>query len=74
MEMQAIRQRIEELARELDFLHTDDHYRLAYRYDATGIRGLCGGVAFPRRLDELVMVVERGLELGIPLFARGAGR
>lgn len=64
---------IEELARELDFLHLEDHYRLAYRFDATGIRGRCGGVAFPTGLEDLLLIVEKGLERGIPLFARGAG-
>lgn len=73
MDRQATRERIEELARELDFLHGDNHYRLAYRYDATGIKGRCGGVAFPRDLDELLLIVEKGLERKIPLFARGAG-
>lgn len=73
MDLQGTRERIEELARELDFLHSDDHYRLAYRYDATGIKGRCGGVAFPRDLDELLLIVEKGLERKLPLFARGAG-
>jgi len=53
MDRRAIAERIEELARELDFLYRDDHYLLAYRYDATGIKGRCGGVAFPGSLDEL---------------------
>jgi glycolate oxidase len=73
MDRQGTRERIEELARELDFLHGEDHYRLAYRYDATGIKGRCGGVAFPRGLDDLLMIVDACLERGIPLFARGAG-
>lgn len=73
MDRQGAAERIEELARELDFLHLDDHYRLAYRYDATGIKGRCGGVAFPRSLDELGLIVEKSLERGIPLFPRGAG-
>jgi len=73
MDRQGTRERIEELARELDFLHGDDHYLLAYRYDATGIKGRCGGVAFPRDLDQLLLIVEKGLEREIPLFARGAG-
>ena len=73
MDRQERIERIEVLARELDFLHLDDHYRLVYRYDATGVRGRCGGVALPRNIDELLHVSERSLELGIPLFARGAG-
>ena len=73
MDRRGIRERIGELARELDFVYVDDHYRLAYRYDATGIKGLCGGVAFPRGLDDLGAIVDACLERGIPLFARGAG-
>jgi glycolate oxidase len=73
MDRQGIAERIAELARELDFLKRDDHYRIAYRYDATGIKGRCGGVAFPRGLEELLLIVEKGIERDIPLFARGAG-
>ena len=73
MDRRGIRECIEELARELDFVHVDDHYRLAYRYDATGIKGLCGGVAFPTGPDDLRKIVDACLERGIPLFARGAG-
>lgn len=73
MERQGTGERVEELAREINFLHLDNHYRLAYRYDATGIKGRCRGVAFPRDLDELLLIVEKGLEREIPLFARGAG-
>ncbi len=73
MDRQGTRERIEELARELDFLYGDEHYRLAYRYDATGIKGRCGGVALPRGLDDLLAIVDACLEREIPLFARGAG-
>jgi glycolate oxidase len=73
MDRQGTIERIEELVRELDFLHVDDHYRLSYRYDATGIKGRCGGVAFPRDLDELLLITGKCIERRIPLFARGAG-
>ncbi len=66
-------ERIEELAREIDFLYRDDHYLLSYRYDATGIKGRCGGVAFPGSLDDLRLIVGKGVDRGIPLYARGAG-
>lgn len=64
---------IDALSRELDFLHTGDHYRIAYSYDATGLKGRCGGVAFPRNIEELVRLVSECSDRGIPLFARGAG-
>jgi glycolate oxidase subunit GlcD len=65
--------RIDELAGELDFLYTDEHIRIAYGYDATGLRGACGGVAFPDDAGELGQVVSECAERGIPIFVRGAG-
>jgi glycolate oxidase len=64
---------IEALSRELVFVYTDKHYLISYSYDATGLRGRCGGVAFPRDLEELAYVVKSCSCRGIPLFARGAG-
>jgi glycolate oxidase len=66
---------IEDLARSLRGIavHTEPRYRLSYTYDATGIRGTCGGVAFPGNLDDLCILVREASRRGIPLFARGAG-
>jgi glycolate oxidase len=66
---------IEELARSLRgiAIHTEPHYRLSYTYDATGIRGSCGGVAFPQNLGDLQSLVREASRRGIPLFVRGAG-
>jgi glycolate oxidase subunit GlcD len=71
---ESIRQ-IDRLARSLPGIpvHTDPHYRLAYTYDATGLRGECGGVAFPGSLDDLRNLVREAAARGIPLFPRGAG-
>jgi glycolate oxidase len=54
-------------------VHTESHYRIAYSYDATTMRGRCGGVAFPATGDQLLRVVRGALELEVPLFVRGAG-
>ncbi len=67
------RARIETLAREIDFLYTNGHLRIAYGYDATGLKGTCGGVAFPGDLGELVRIVKECSNRGIPIFMRGAG-
>ena len=65
--------RIEKLAREMDFLYVDEHIRIAYGYDATGLKGLCGGVAFPCDLGELVKMVKECSSREIPVYMRGAG-
>ena len=54
-------------------IHTETHYRLAYSFDATLMRGRAGGVAFPRNLEELSRVVRHASRRGIPVFMRGAG-
>lgn len=66
---------IEKLARELRgiTIHTEPHYTIAYNYDATGLKGECGGVVFPGGLDDLRRVVLGAARLGIGLYARGAG-
>ncbi len=68
-----IRARIEKLGREIGFLYRDEHIKIAYGYDATGLKGVCGGVAFPGDLGELVQIVDECSSLGIPVFMRGAG-
>jgi glycolate oxidase len=67
--------RIEQLARDLDriAIHTEPHYRISYTYDAAGVRGQCGGVAFPVGPDELHALVRESHRRGIPVFVRGAG-
>lgn len=66
---------IEGLARSLRgiAIHREPHYRFSYTYDATAIRGVCGGVAFPQNLDDLGSLVREASRRGIPLFVRGAG-
>ncbi len=54
-------------------VHTEPHYRIAYSYDATTVRGRCGGVAFPATAEELRRIVRGAYELEVPLFVRGAG-
>lgn len=67
--------RISELARHLRGIpiHTDPVYRIAYGYDAAGVRGSGGGVAFPRGLDELASLLAETSRRGIEIFPRGAG-
>ena len=54
-------------------VHTEPHYRIAYSYDATTLRGQCGGVAFPSDGEQLRRIVRGACELGVPIFMRGAG-
>ncbi len=54
-------------------VHTEPHYLIAYNYDATTRRGRCGGVAFPLDRSQLLRVVRAAYELGVSIFARGAG-
>ena len=54
-------------------IHTGPRYRFSYAYDATTLRGVCGGVAFPKDLAELRSLIREVSARGIPLFVRGAG-
>ncbi|MDZ7860093.1 MAG: FAD-linked oxidase C-terminal domain-containing protein [Candidatus Krumholzibacteriota bacterium] len=54
-------------------LRTENYFRVAYGYDATGIRGFCGGVAFPESEHDLALIVKNAAMLEIPLIPRGAG-
>jgi glycolate oxidase subunit GlcD len=54
-------------------VHTERHYRVAYSYDATTLRGRCGGVAFPANADQLLRIVKGARDLGVPIYVRGAG-
>jgi glycolate oxidase subunit GlcD len=67
--------RIDELKRRIGDvnLYTEYYYRIAYGYDATGIKGLCAGVAFPQSQEDIVSIVLNAASLGIPLVPRGAG-
>jgi len=69
------RKSVDELKRRIKnvTLHTEDYYRIAYGYDATGLRGLCAGVAFPESDDDIALIVKNAASLGIPLVPRGAG-
>lgn len=66
---------IEALARQMRDIeiHTEPHYTISYNYDATGLRGECGGVAFPEDLDGLRRIVLGARRHGVGLFVRGAG-
>jgi glycolate oxidase len=66
---------IDDLARALPdvSIRTEPRYRLSYTFDATGIRGRCGGVAFPSHLDDLRVLVREASRRSIALFMRGAG-
>jgi len=70
-----ISSRIQKLARNLPgvAVRTELLYRIPYQYDATGLRGQCGGVAFPEGLDGLERLVREAAKLEIPLYTRGAG-
>ena len=48
-------------------------YTLSYGFDATGRRGRCDAVVFPRGLDDLQKTVFEARRVGVPLFMRGAG-
>lgn len=67
--------RIKELKNRIGdvILHTENFFRVAYGYDATGIRGFCAGVAFPESENDLALIVKNAAMLGIPLIPRGAG-
>lgn len=67
--------RIGELARALRHVpvRTEERYVLAYGFDATGVRGRAGGVAFPENLDDLGRIVAEASRRGIAVVARGAG-
>lgn len=54
-------------------LHTDPIHRYSYGYDATGRKGECLGVLYPRDPGDLSRIVSESARLGMPLFMRGAG-
>jgi len=54
-------------------IRTEAGCRLAYGFDATGVRGEAGGVAFPSDLDDLRRLVREAGRRGIPVSMRGAG-
>jgi glycolate oxidase len=66
---------IRELSRRLGglTLHTEPQYTISYNFDATGIKGRCGGVIFPERITDLQRIVRAASDLGVSLYARGAG-
>jgi glycolate oxidase len=66
---------IEGLARSLRGVpvRTEERYLLAYGFDATGVRGRAGGVAFPENLDDLARLVREASRRGIAVVPRGAG-
>lgn len=70
------RPEVESLARKLRGIvevRTEARFVLCYSFDATGLRGKCDGVAYPRRLEDLVHITREAGERGLPLFVRGAG-
>ena len=54
-------------------VRTGPRYTISYGFDATGLRGECGGVAFPRGLDDLASLLREASRRGVPVFMRGAG-
>ncbi len=54
-------------------VRTGPRYTIPYGFDATGLRGECGGVAFPRGLDDLASLLSEASRRGVPVFMRGAG-
>ena len=67
--------RIKELGKRLQGIpfHSEARYIVSYGFDATGKRGQCGAVVFPRSLEELRKTVIEARSAGVPLFMRGAG-
>lgn len=49
------------------------YQRVAYGFDATGIKGLCAAVAFPNSLRDLAKVVKAASDIGLAVVPRGAG-
>ncbi len=72
---ESIRRRAGELALKLGEIEfrTEPVYTITYNFDATGRRGECAGVAFPRSPEEISRIVRTAGGLDLPLFARGAG-
>jgi len=66
---------IDGLARSLGDVpvYTGAHYRLSYGFDAAGVRGKAGGVAFPGDRDQLQRLIRGASRRSVPLFVRGAG-
>jgi glycolate oxidase len=69
------RRHIESIARELGdvSVQTAPRFTLSYGFDATGYRGRCDGVAYPRGLEDLARIVRAAWRRRVPLFVRGAG-
>ncbi len=71
----AIAQALADLAAHLgaDRVVTDPARLITYAIDAGLDQGHPDGVVFPRSVDEVVRLVRRAAEHGVPLVARGAG-
>jgi len=54
-------------------IYTGAHYRFSYGFDAAGVRGETGGVAFPGDRDQLQRLIRGASRRSVPLFIRGAG-
>jgi glycolate oxidase len=54
-------------------VRTEPYYLISYSFDATGTRGSCGGVAFPKSLDDLRRVLAAAARERVPIYPRGAG-
>ncbi len=67
--------RIKEIGKRLQGIpfRSEGRYIVSYGFDATGKRGRCGAVVFPRSLEELRKTVLEARSAGVPLFMRGAG-
>jgi glycolate oxidase len=66
---------IKELGKRLQGIpfRREARYIVSYGFDATGRRGRCGAVVFPRSLEELRMTIIEARRAGVSLFMRGAG-
>ncbi len=70
-----MRDRVRELSLRISDIEikTEAYYRYSYNYDATGKRGNCLGVVFPRGLKDLSSIIRESSRMEVPFFLRGAG-
>jgi len=54
-------------------VYSDLALRTAYSFDATGVRGICRAVVFPRSREQLQRIAAETAALGLNMVVRGAG-
>ena len=72
MELESNIKELGKRLRDMPF-HREARYTISYGFDATGRRGRCDAVVFPRGLEDLQKTVFEARRVGVPLFIRGAG-